>query len=170
MITPVVVGDTLGAFFCRSGTSIIGYYTPFMLFLSITMPVCEGLITTLSLTTDFARLFLYTGSSGFASGVTFNAPITAVQTVFSSEDVSPGLSSVLFAQHFGFAVSIVVAQVVFTNELSSNLTNSMSNVTATDIGKCGLERIIDRAPPGLQIEVCKVISRSLTIHGKSLLD
>jgi hypothetical protein len=81
MKTPVVVGNTLGMFLCGSGTSIIGYYAPFMLFPSITMPIFAGLITTSGLTTILARLILYADGSKFASGIAFNAPITAVQTV-----------------------------------------------------------------------------------------
>jgi MFS family permease len=162
MMAPIVVGSTLGMFLCGSGTSMVGYYTPFMLFSSITMPIFAGLITTFGVNTDFARLIIYTGASGLASGIAFNAPMSAVQTVLSTEDVSLGLSIVLFAQHFGPAVSIAIAQVIFTNKLSSNLATLIPNLTSTDIGNNGLMEITGRAPPALHNAVLAGVSRSIS--------
>ncbi|KAH7392460.1 major facilitator superfamily transporter [Phaeosphaeria sp. MPI-PUGE-AT-0046c] len=162
MMTPIVVGSMLGLFLCGSGTSILGYYTPFMLFSSFASPVFAGLITTFGVRTEFVRLILYTGASGLASGLAFNVPFSAVQTVLSTEDVSMGLSIVLFAQHFGPAVSVAIAQVIFTNQLSSNLDGLMPNVTSRDIGDSGLMEIAGRAPPVLHSEVLGEISRSLS--------
>jgi MFS family permease len=162
MMTPIVVGSMLGLFLCGSGTSILGYYTPFMLFSSITSPIFARLITTFGVQTDFVRLILYTGASGLVSGLAFNVPFSAVQTVLSTEDVSMGLSIVLFAQHFGPAVSVAIAQVIFTNQLSSNLDGLIPNVTSTDIGNSGLIEIAGHAPPALHSEVLREISRSLS--------
>lgn len=93
MMIPIVVGATIGMLLCGSGTSTIGYYTPFMLFSSVAMPIFAGLITTFGVNTSFARLIMYSGVSGFASGVAFNAPITAVQTVLFVEDTHLGFLS-----------------------------------------------------------------------------
>jgi MFS family permease len=162
MMTPIVIGSMVGLFLSGSGTSILGYYTPFMLFSSITMPIFAGLITTFSVQTEFARLILYTGASGLATGMAFNVPFSAVQTVLSTDDVSLGLSVVLFAQHFGPAVSVAIAQVIFTNQLSSNLDGLIPNLTSTDIENSGLMEITGRAPPALHNEVLGEISRSLS--------
>ena len=76
---------------------------------------------------------LYPGALGFASGIGFNAPITAVQTALPTEDVSLGLSIVFFAQHFGSAVSVAIAQVIFTNKLSTNLAQSSTGLGFRDL-------------------------------------
>jgi MFS family permease len=162
MMAPIVIGSTLGMFLCGSGTSTVGYYAPFMVFSSITMPIFSGLITTFGKNTDFARLILYTGASGFASGIGFNAPMTAVQTSLPPEDVSLGLSIVLFAQHFGPAVSVAVAQVLFTNQLSSNLADILPNSSSLAIGNIGLKEITERAPAALHAKLLWGISRSLS--------
>ncbi|KAF1846318.1 efflux pump antibiotic resistance protein [Cucurbitaria berberidis CBS 394.84] len=151
MMAPIVVGSALGMFLCGSGTSMVGYYTPFMLFSSITMPIFAGLITTFGVNTDIARLISYTGASGLASGIAFNAPMSAVQTVLSTEDVSLGLSIVLFAQHFG------------PRSLSSNLAGLIPNLTSTDIGNNGLMEITGRAPPALHNAVLAGVSRSISV-------
>ena len=56
MMAPIVIGATLGMFLCGSGTSMIGYYTPFMLFSSVTMPIFAGLISTFGTNTTFVQL------------------------------------------------------------------------------------------------------------------
>jgi hypothetical protein len=113
MMIPIVVGATIGMLPCGSGTSTIGYYTPFMIFSSLLTPIFAGLITAFGVGTRFIRLILYPGAFGFASGIYFNALITAVQTALLTDDVSLGLSIVLFGQHLGPAVSVAIAQVIF---------------------------------------------------------
>lgn len=162
MMAPIVVGSALGMFLCGSGTSLLGYYTPFMLFSSVTMPIFAGLITTFGVNTDFARLVLYTGASGLANGIAINAPMSAVQTVLPTEDVSLGFSIMLFAQQLGPAVSVAIAQVVFTNQLTSNLAELIPNTISTDVGDIGLMEITSRAPLALHDEVLEGISKSLS--------
>ncbi|GIJ89478.1 hypothetical protein Asppvi_008420 [Aspergillus pseudoviridinutans] len=162
MMVPIVIGATIGMLLCGSGTSTIGYYTPFMLFSSALMPVFAGLITTFGVNTNFARLILYSGVYGFASGIGFNAPISAVQTVLPTDDVSLGLSIVLFAQHFGPAVSIAIAQVSFTNEISANLARLVRGLNPAAIEDQGLSEIVGRAPPGLHEEILVDVGRSVS--------
>jgi hypothetical protein len=161
-MVPIVIGATFGMLLCGSGTSTIGYYTPFMLFSSVLMPVFAGLITTFGVNTTFARLILYSGVYGFASGIGFNAPISALQTVLPTDDVSLGLSIVLFAQHFGPAVSIAIAQVIITNELSTNLARVVRGLDPATIESHGLSEIVGRAPPGLHEEILVDVGRSVS--------
>jgi MFS family permease len=161
MIIPIIVGSTIGTFLCGLGTSKIGYYTPFMLFASITMPIFSGLITTFNATTSFIQLILYSGAFGFASGIGFNAPISAIQVVLPIEDVSLGISIILFAQHIGPAVTMAVAQVIFINRLSTNLVGTISHLDSASIQNSGLTEIIKYAPAAQHIEILEGISRSL---------
>ncbi|KAJ5486142.1 hypothetical protein N7530_000442 [Penicillium desertorum] len=162
MMIPIVVGATIGMFLCGSGTSTIGYYTPFMLFSSVAMPIFAGLITTFGVKTSFARLIMYSGVSGFASGVAFNTPITAVQTVLPVEDASLGLSIVLFAQNFGPAVFIAIAQVIFMNQLATNLVRVVPNIEPATIQDNGLTDIMGQAPANRSMEVLEDIGKSLS--------
>ncbi|ETS78422.1 hypothetical protein PFICI_10484 [Pestalotiopsis fici W106-1] len=161
MIIPIIVGSPIGMFLCGFGTSTIGYYTPFMLLASITMPIFSGLVTTFDATTSFVRLILYSGAFGFASGIGFNAPISAVQVVLPIEDVSLGISIILFAQQIGPAITMAVAQVIFINRLSTNLIGTISTLDPATIQNSGLTEIINDVPAAQHMEVLEGISRSL---------
>jgi hypothetical protein len=105
---------------------------------------------------------MYSGVSGFASGVAFNTPITAVQTVLPVEDASLGLSIVLFAQNFGPAVFIAIAQVIFMNQLATNLVRVVPNIEPATIQGNGLTDIMGQAPANRSLEVLEDIGKSLS--------
>lgn len=133
-----------------------------MLFSSILMPIFAGIITTFGADTNLAQLILYSGVYGFASGIGFNAPISAVQTVLPTDDVSLGLSIVLFAQHLGPAVSVAIAQFIFTNQLSTNLARVVPGLNLATIEDGGLSDIVRRAPLARHVEVLADVGRSLS--------
>ena len=147
MLLPILIGATIGSLVHGAGTSAFGYYTPFMLFASIIMPIAAGLITTLKINTSFARLIMYTAFSGFAYGIGFSGPQNAVQTVLPPEDIPLGLSVMLFAQSFGPAVALAIAQVLFTNQLSTNLSGLVPGLSRANIENNGLTGIITSVPP-----------------------
>ena len=161
MLLPILVGATIGSLVHGAGTSAFGYYTPFMLFASIIMPIAAGLITTLKPNTGFARLIMYTAFSGFAYGIGFSGPQNAVQTVLPPEDIPLGLSVMLFAQSFGPAVALAIAQVLFTNQLSTNLSGLVPGLSRANIENNGLTEIVMSVPPAKAIEVLVGIDESL---------
>ena len=163
MMLPIIIGATIGSLVHGAGTSAFGYYTPFMLFASIIMPIAAGLITTFKIDTSFAQLIMYTGLSGLAYGIGFSGPQNAVQTVLPAEDVPLGLSVVLFAQSFGPAVAIAVAQVLFTNQLSTNLKGLVPGLSRANIENNGLTEIVTSVPPAKVREVLVRVDESL-IH------
>ncbi|KAF9890819.1 hypothetical protein FE257_005390 [Aspergillus nanangensis] len=158
MMLPIIIAGTLGALIHGFGTSAFGYYAPFMLFASLIMPIAAGLITTVHIDTSFAQLIIYTGLSGFAYGIGFSGPQNAVQTVLPEEDVPLGTSVMLFAQSFGPAVAVAVAQVLFVDRLSSNLESLASGA---DIADLGLTEIVTSIPSAEPKEVLQAIDRSL---------
>ena len=161
MMIPIVIGRTIGMLLCGPGTSTIGYYTPFMLFSSAIMPIFVCLVTIFGVDTRFVRLVLYSSASGFASGVGFNAPLTAVQTVLPKKDISLGIAIVLFTQNFGPAVFIAIAQVIFTNGLSANLARQVPGLNPVTVESSGLTEIFGSAQPVLRGKTLYGISRRL---------
>ena len=121
LMLPLLLGEVTAMLIHGAGTSAFGYFTPLMLLASILMPVAGGLMTTWDLHTSLAKLLLFSGLAGFGGGIGFQGPQSAVQAALPSTDASLGLSVILFAQHFGPAVSIIVAQTIFTHQLSTNL-------------------------------------------------
>ncbi|PNP58435.1 hypothetical protein FNYG_15098 [Fusarium nygamai] len=161
MMLPIIIAATIGSLIHGAGTSAFGYYTPFMLFASIIMPIAAGLITTFKIDTSFEKLIAYSALSGLAYGIGFIGPQTAVQTVLPAEDVPLGLSILLFAQSFGPAVSVPIAQVLFTNRLSDNLDGVVPGLNGTNISNSGLTEIVSNVAEFATREVLFAIDKSL---------
>ncbi|KAF4457249.1 hypothetical protein F53441_813 [Fusarium austroafricanum] len=161
MMLPIIIAATIGSLIHGAGTSAFGYYTPFMLFASIIMPIAAGLITTFKIDTSFERLIIYTALSGLAYGIGFIGPQTAVQTILPDQDVPLGLSIMLFAQSFGPAVTVPIAQVLFTSQLSVNLNNVVPGLNQTNISNNGLTEMVSNVPPAISREVLVAIDKSL---------
>ena len=161
MMLPIIIGATIGSLVHGAGTSAFGYYAPFMLFASIIMPIAAGLITTFKINTSFVQLIMYTAFSGLAYGIGFSGPQNAVQTVLPAEDIPLGLSVMLFAQSFGPAVAVSIAQVLFTNQLSTNLSDLVSGLTQANIENNGLTEIVTSVPPFKVREVLVGVDKSL---------
>jgi MFS family permease len=161
MMLPIIIAGTIGALVHGFGTSVLGYYAPFMVFASIIMPIAAGLITTFKINTSFAQLIIYTGFSGLAYGIGFSGPQNAVQTVLPVEDVPLGTSIILFAQSFGPTVAVAVAQVLFLNQLSVNLNGLVPGLGGTNIENIGLTQIVASVPPAKSRDVLVAIDESL---------
>ncbi|OKL64271.1 hypothetical protein UA08_00937 [Talaromyces atroroseus] len=161
MMFPIIIAGTIGALIHGFGTSAFGYYAPFMLFASIIMPIAAGLITTFKINTSFEQLIIYTGFSGLAYGIGFSGPQNAVQTVLPKEDVPLGTSIMLFAQSFGPAVAVAIAQVLFENELSKNLRGLVPGLTGANIENTGLSQIVTSVPAAKYREALVAIDKSL---------
>ncbi|OAX85601.1 hypothetical protein ACJ72_00015 [Emergomyces africanus] len=161
MMAPIIVGATIGAIIHGTGTTAFGYYAPFMLFASIIMPIAAGLVTTFKVNTSFVQLIMYTAFSGLAYGIGFSGPQNGVQTVLPPEDIPLGLSVILFAQSFGPAVAVAIAQVLFTNQLWANLDGLVPGLTRANIENNGLTDIVTSVPPTKIREVLVGIDKSI---------
>jgi hypothetical protein len=156
-----VIGFLVGMLLHGSGVSLTGYYTPFMLLASVLMPLTTGLITTWSLTSSLAKLIAYSFFAGFAYAIGFLGPQSAVQTVLSDADGPLGLSVILFAQHFGPALSVSLAQTIFTNRLAVNLREAVPGLSPQTIGDLGLGEIKAKIGPENMRQVLVAINRSI---------
>ena len=95
--------------------TVVGYYTPFIIFGSIVLAVGSGLVSTLDVDTSFAKWFGYQLLTGVGGGMSFQVSLLAVQTVLDIEDVPIGSACVIFFQTLGGALFVAVAQTVFQN-------------------------------------------------------
>ncbi|KAJ5851834.1 Major facilitator superfamily domain general substrate transporter [Penicillium soppii] len=162
LMIPILVGMMLGLFLQGIGTTTFGYYAPFMILGSMIMPVAAGLMTTYDMHTSLAKIILYSGLVGFGGGIGFQAPQVAVQSTLSTGDVNLGIGVILFGQSMGPAVFIAIAQVIFSNQLSSGLGEIVPGLTSAYIEEHGLNDIKDIVPMEQWGEVLSVIDRSLT--------
>ncbi|KAJ9157207.1 Major facilitator superfamily domain, general substrate transporter [Pleurostoma richardsiae] len=144
-----------------SGVSMLGYCAPFMLASSLVLPVSAGLMTTLAPDTALARTLCYAGLYGFAGGIGFQGPQSAVQAALPAGDASVGLAIIIFAQQAGPAVFVSAAQSVFVNRLATNLAGLAPGLNVTDIASMGLGDLRGRVGPDELAGVLKGLDRSL---------
>ncbi|KAJ9604998.1 hypothetical protein H2200_010387 [Cladophialophora chaetospira] len=162
LMIPILVGMMLGLFLQGLGTTMFGYYAPFMIFASLCMPIAAGLMTTYHLHTSLAQIILFSGFAGFSGGIGFQGSQAAVQTTLNAADVNLGTGVILFGQSMGPAVFIAIAQVIFTNQLSSSLKDNIPGLTPAFLEEHGLGDIKNGIPRQQWDKVLGGIDRSLT--------
>ncbi|KAL4728102.1 hypothetical protein ACLX1H_004834 [Fusarium chlamydosporum] len=161
MMLPIITAAIIGSLIQGTGTSVLGYYSPFMIVASMIMPIAIGLITTFTTDTGLGQLITYTALSGLAYGIGFIGPQMAVQTVLTAEDVPLGLSIILFAQSFGPAVMVPIAQVLFTHQLSVNLESLAPDFNQRNLSDSGLSELISHVPIAETGTVLVAVNESL---------
>ncbi|KAJ5629927.1 efflux pump antibiotic resistance protein [Penicillium herquei] len=152
----------IGLFLQGIGTTTFGYYAPFMIFASVCMPIAAGLMTTYDLHSSLVKIILYSGFVGFSGGIGFQGPQAAMQTTLNTADINLGIGVILFGQSMGPAVFIAIAQVIFTNELSSSLSKVIPGLSPAYIQEHGLGDILNEVPAQRLDEALRGIDRSLT--------
>ncbi|KAH0036808.1 hypothetical protein KCU78_g1840, partial [Aureobasidium melanogenum] len=158
---PAIAGDIIGVGLQSTGVTLIGYYTPFMWAGTILMPILAGLLTTIKTRTSLVDVLVMTGFFGFAGGVGFLSPQSAVQMALPKNDASIGLSTILFAEQFGAALFVAAAQNVFQNRLAVNLHATVSGLNATSILTAGLSDLRNLVAPEDMRNVLVAVDQSV---------
>jgi hypothetical protein len=152
MLLPFPLSTIVASVLVGIGTTVSGYYTPFLLAGSVFMSVGAGLLTTLQLNTTMPKWIGYQILYGFGLGMGIQAPNIAAQTVLSLDDVATGTSLMLFSQLLGGAIFTSVGQSVFTNGLVNRL-SGIPGFQASTISGTGATGLSDSIPESLEEEV-----------------
>lgn len=129
-----------------------GYYTPFMIASCVLMSIGAGLIATFRVDSPASHWIGYQIIYGIGVGIGMQQPLIAAQTVLKIEDVPTGTSILIFAQTFGGALFISVAQNVFTNRLGTNLVQKVPTLDPAIVistGATELSKVITATNPTL---------------------
>lgn len=162
LMLPLMAGFLVAMLMHGAGVSALGYYVPFMLFASVLMPIFAGLMTAFTTNTALEKIAGYSLAMGFAGGIGFNAPQSAVQTMLPVKDTSTGIAIIYFAQNFGPAIFLAIAQTIFLNRLSENLTVLVPGLSPNAVNNMGLTE--------LRMLVCQdELGKALGILDKSLM-
>lgn len=116
-ILPLILSNVIASIVTGGLITVIGYYTPFIIFGSITLAVGSGLVSTLQVDTSFAKWFGYELLTGIGAGMCIQVSLLAVQAVLDIEDVPIGTACIIFFQTLGGALFVAVAQTVFQNSV-----------------------------------------------------
>ena len=120
-LLPLLISTVLSSIVTGGLISVIGVYTPIMMFCMALFATGAGLITTYSIDTPFPKWFGYQVLAGSGVGVGFQGGIIVVQTVLPLVDIPIGTACIAFFQSLGGAIFISVAQSVFQNGLATGI-------------------------------------------------
>lgn len=144
IISSLVVGGSITA---------IGVYKPFMIGGATVFTVGAGLLYTLDISSRAGRWIGYQLVAGFGAGAGIQIPFIAVQVVLSAKDMPTGNAIAIFFNSLGGAISISIAQNIFSNGLIKNVPKYAPNVAAETVVNAGsthLRQVISPADlPGV---------------------
>ncbi|RQM04909.1 hypothetical protein DH86_00002703 [Scytalidium sp. 3C] len=122
LFIPYMLSVVGGFMFAGFGTAATGYYTPFVYAGSILMSIGTGLLMTVQPQhTSRAKWVGFQILCGAGIGLGEEQGLYMVQTTLAESDVATGVGIVLFAQTFGGALFVSVAQAVFLENIGKVL-------------------------------------------------
>jgi MFS family permease len=145
-LLPMVLSLVVASIITGILTTRTGYYTPFLIIGICITAVGAGLLTTLNSKTSVGQWIGYQILYGFGLGSSFQAPNMAAQTVLPRNEVSIGVSLILFAQTLFGAIFVSVGQNVLDNQLAKRLAGSIPGITFEQIETAGATNIFDQIP------------------------
>lgn len=159
---PYIVAYILSTLCAGSAITMVGYYVPFMLTTSTLMPIATGLMTTLHIDSNLGTFIGYSTLMGLAGGIGFQSPQFAAQTILSDDDTHIGLAVIIFAQNFGPAIFLSVAQTVLSDRIVVNLQHYAPGVNAVALEQAGLSDISGHVPVGEVTGVVQSYDKAIT--------
>ncbi|KAF1356882.1 major facilitator superfamily domain-containing protein [Delphinella strobiligena] len=136
-IIAYLVSNTIASIVVGSSITILGYYTPFMWVGAATYCVGCGLLYTLKVNSSAGHWIGYQLLAGIGSGSGVQIPFIAVQVVLNEKDMPTGNAIAIFFNTIGGAISISIAQNIFSNRLVSSLHHDAPRVNITTIVAAG---------------------------------
>ena len=118
-VLPLMLSAVLSSIVTGGLITVVGYYTPLVIFGAALFAIGAGLISTFTITTPFARWFGYQVLTGAGVGFGFQIPIISVQTVLPLDDIAVGTACVIFFQTLGGALFVSIGETVFQNGVIS---------------------------------------------------
>ncbi|KPI45690.1 putative HC-toxin efflux carrier TOXA [Cyphellophora attinorum] len=127
MCLPMILALVIANVISGVGTTVVGYYAPFIYVSTILMSIGAGIITTWETNTGHAEWIGY-------------------QTVLPLRDIPTGTALVMFSQTFGGALFVSVAQNVFNNQLIKEIVVEAKGVNPDIILHVGATSLANAIP------------------------
>ena len=118
-----------------------------MIFGGSIFTVGAGMLYTLTVTSTAGKWIGYQLLSGFGAGAGVQIPFIAVQVVLSSKDMPTGNAMAIFFNSLGGAISISVAQNIFSNGLYANVPKYAPDVSAQFVINAGSTHLREEISP-----------------------
>ncbi|KAG9693576.1 MFS general substrate transporter, partial [Aureobasidium melanogenum] len=160
-LLPLFLSNVLAVTMSGIATSIVGYYTPFLIVGSSALIVGSALLTTWSVHTGAGIWIGYQIIAGAGLGSVLQGPNIAAQTVLPGRDVAIGLSFLQFVNFFAGSTFITVSQTLLENGLVSGLKDVLPNLDPSTISGGGASAIRDMVTPDQLPIVLRVYNDSI---------
>lgn len=138
---PMIVGLSAAALFAGFGTSKLGYYVPFMFATAVFGPIASGLLTTLNLETELAKVVALLAFIGVAVGLGIQGPASAITTVLDIKDVPIGMGIMGFGARLGASLFVSSSATLFQNRLTAEVGHFAPGTNVTILKESGLSDI-----------------------------
>ncbi|THV48123.1 hypothetical protein BGAL_0267g00130 [Botrytis galanthina] len=138
---PLLLACTVSSTGTGAAISTLGYYTPIMLICMVLFAIGSGLLTTLSVTTSYARNAGFQVLAGLGVGVGFESGIIVAQTVMSNKRIPVAISCVSLFMTLGGAVFVPVSQTLFQNKLLGGIEERVPGLDARAFLDSGVTEI-----------------------------
>ncbi|KAF8176416.1 transporter [Mycena galopus ATCC 62051] len=122
-LLPFMLGVVITIISCGQIVGVFGYYWPFLVAAPCFLAVGSGLLYTISTTSSSASIIGFQILAGMGTGMGMQNSLLAIQVEFKDSPRLLGQATSMgsFAQFFGGAVGLGVAEPVFASELSKYL-------------------------------------------------
>ena len=145
MSLPMILGVVICSIGGGAGTTVLGYYTPFMIASSVLQAIGAGLITTWRPDTGHAKWIGYQVIYGCGVGFGMQQPLVAVQAVLELKDIPVGTALIMFINTLGGALFVSVGQNIFTNKLIGGIRSNVPGISpemVVHVGATEINKII----------------------------
>ena len=144
---PYLVSITISSIVVGASITTLGPYVPFTWFGSAIFAVGSGMLYSLKVDSSTSQWIGYQILAGIGSGACVQIPFIAVQVVLSKNDMPLGNALAIFFNSLGGAISISIAQNIFSNTLIKEIPKDTTGVNPQTIGMAGATHIRSVTPP-----------------------
>jgi len=159
---PYLVSLTLASIAAGGFVTVVGVYVPFTWVGSAIFAVGAGMIYTLEVHSSVGMWIGYQILAGVGAGMCVQIPFIAVQVVLSKKDMPVGNAIAIFFNSLGGAISISIAQNIFSNALIKEIPKYTSGIDPATIIAAGASHIRQVTPVDQLPGVLKAYNEALT--------
>ncbi|EXJ81980.1 hypothetical protein A1O1_08047 [Capronia coronata CBS 617.96] len=144
---PYLVSTTISSIVVGASITILGPYVPFTWVGSAVFAIGSGLLYTLKVDSSTGTWIGYQILTGAGAGACVQVPFIAVQVVLGKKDMPVGNAVAIFFNSLGGAISISIAQNIFSNGLVKQIPKYTDGVDPQVIIAAGATHIREVTPP-----------------------
>ncbi|KAF2103560.1 MFS general substrate transporter [Rhizodiscina lignyota] len=158
LFVPQIIGSII------AGTMItkLGYCNPWIIAGTVLSAIATGLYSTLKVDSGHALWIGFQVLNGVGAGFSMETPLTLAQTALSGEEAAVGISLVTFFQFFGSSIFLAIAETVFSNTLTSELTKHVPEVNPTTLMHIGTSAVRNFVTPEQLPAVLAAYDKAIT--------